>query len=248
MMTEKLIQLKDISFGYDLQPVLENIQFFIQQGEIVAIIGPNGSGKSTLLKLLMGLVQPKRGFIQFADFISPSQISYVSQAASYQVQNGFPATVKEVVASGLYGKLGLFKRMKKQDWLLVDQVLEQVELVEWKERNIGKLSGGQRQRVFIARSLVSQPKLLLLDEPTVGVDVEAKNNFYQLLMRLNRSQGLTILFVTHDLDMAPQVADRIICLNRNVQFAGSVEEFSEEEGKILSTLFRRGKKGGSRNV
>src|SRR5690606_31455854 len=142
-----------------------------------------------------------------------------------RVQSGFPATVREVVASGLYGKLGLLRWMKKSDWSHVDHVIKQVGLLECQKRNIGKLSGGQRQRALLARSLVSQPQLLLLDEPTVGVDVEAKKNFYQLLKQFNHSQGLTILLVTHDLDMAPQVANRIICLNQELIFVGTSEEF-----------------------
>lgn len=243
MMTEPFIQINNVSFGYGQKRVLQDLDFSIYPGDMVAIIGPNGSGKSTLMKLITGLLQPTRGSIRFADSLSSTQISYVSQAASYQVQSGFPATVKEVVASGLYGKLGLFQRMKKKDWQKVDQILEQVELLEWKHQNIGKLSGGQRQRVLLARSLVSQPQLLLLDEPTVGIDVEAKKNFYQLITHFNQKLGLTILFVTHDLEIVPQIADQIICLNRDILFAGSVEEFSKKESMILSTLFWGAKKG-----
>lgn len=245
MMAKTMIQVNDLSFGYGQQNILRNISFSIQQGEIVAVLGPNGSGKSTLMRLLVGLIEPIQGAIQFAESLSSTQMSYVSQEASQRVQSGFPATVREVVASGLYGKLGLFRWMKKSDWSQVDHVLKQVGLLEWKKRNIGKLSGGQRQRALLARSLVSQPQLLLLDEPTVGVDVEAKKNFYQLLKQFNHSQGLTILLVTHDLDMAPQVANRIICLNQELIFVGTSEEFLKREDQILSALFRGGKKGGS---
>lgn len=243
-MTEPYIQVKDLTFAYGQQPVLENVSFSIRQGEITVVIGPNGSGKSTLIKLIMGLIMPNQGSIQLADSLSMDQIGYVSQIASHQVKKGFPATVKEVVASGLVGKWGLFARMRKSDWYQVDQVLEQVDLLAYKERNIAKLSGGQRQRVFIARALVSKPKLLLLDEPTVGVDVEAKKSFYQLLTRLNQQEGITILLITHDLEMIPQVAQQIIGLNRRVIFAGSWEAFSKNQGQRLSELFWGGKKGG----
>lgn len=241
-MTETLIRVNEMTFGYGQSSILEDINFSIQRGEITVIIGPNGSGKSTLMKLIMGQYRPQRGSIQFADSLTIDQIGYVSQAASHQVQKGFPATVKEVVASGIIGKLGLFRRIKKEDWLQVEQALEQVDLLALKDRNIERLSGGQRQRVFIARALVSKPQLLLLDEPTVGVDVEAKKKFYQLLTRLNQQEGITILLVTHDLEMLPMVAQQIICLKKRVLFKGPMERFLKNEG-ILSALFW-GEKGG----
>src|SRR5690606_16345049 len=151
---------------------------------------------------------------------------------------------REVVASGLVGKLGLFGRMNRSDWLQIDQVLKQVGLLDWKERNIENLSGGQRQRVFIARALVSKPKLLFLDEPTVGVDVEAKKSLYQLLANLKQTKRLTILLVTHDLEMIPQETDQIICLNREILFKGSRSAFAKHENQLLAALFWGRKKEG----
>lgn len=233
-----LIEVEDLSFGYQQQTVLENIQLQVPEGDFLAIVGPNGSGKSTLLKLLMGVLKPISGEIRFRDASLRSRLGYVSQKASQS--SGFPATVKEVVASGLTGKLGLFQRMKKQEWLRVKQTLKRVGLEQFANRNIEQLSGGQKQRVFIARALVGEPQVLIMDEPTVGVDFKAKQQFYDLLTKLNKQQGLTIILVTHDLEMVPEVANQIVCLNRKVFFAGSAAEFAQQEHQILSSLYRAG--------
>ena len=179
------INLKDISFKYENSLVLENVSFSLQKGEFLGLIGPNGSGKSTLIKIILGMLKPTKGEIQLFDspisnFNEWPKIGYVSQKAN-TFNGGFPATVFEVVSTGLFGKMGLFKWMGKQEKEMVKHAINIVGLSGYEKQNIGKLSGGQQQRVFIARALVSEPELLILDEPTVGVDENSEMQFCQLL-------------------------------------------------------------------
>ncbi|WP_142506749.1 metal ABC transporter ATP-binding protein [Melghirimyces algeriensis] len=240
-MTKPVLRMEDVSFSYENQTVLEHIHLTLRAGEFLALVGPNGSGKSTLLKLVLGSLHPDSGNIflfgsEPRQFREGSRIGYVSQKANSFNQD-FPATVREVVASGLYGKLGLFRRMKQQHWERVNQAIEQVGLNDFADRNIGRLSGGQQQRVFIARALVSDPELLILDEPTVGVDAHSAEEFYKLLVHLHRQKGLSLLLVTHDIGAVTAYVDRIACLNRRLFFHGNGEDFSREKERILTDAY-----------
>ena len=184
-MTKPLIELKNVSFQYDYTQVLKNISFKVEEGDFLALLGPNGSGKSTLLKIILGLLKPMSGEVKlFGElgntFTHREWIGYVSQKSN-SFNSGFPATVHEVVKSGLTKSLGLFKRPTKQANVQVIEALKAVGMEQFASRNIGELSGGQQQRVFIARALVAQPKLLILDEPTVGIDHENVQSFYDML-------------------------------------------------------------------
>ena len=150
----------------------------------------------------------------------------------------FPATVKEVVQSGLYGKLGLFRRLKKEHIEQVENAIDLVGLTSVQNRSIGKLSGGQQQRAFIARALVAEPELLVLDEPTVGVDEKTTGQFYDLLNRLHREEGLTLLMVNHDLQAVSGLADQVACLNRRLIFHGDPGEFQQRQQEILSKAYQ----------
>ncbi|SFI72527.1 metal ABC transporter ATP-binding protein [Thermoflavimicrobium dichotomicum] len=243
-MSQPAIRLEDVSFAYEKEKVLEDISLTVDRGEFLGIIGPNGSGKSTLVKLILHLLKPQKGKIEvFGESIEflkdRSVIGYVSQKAN-TFQRGFPATVREVVASGLYGKLGLFRWMRKQDWEKVDQAIEQVGLTSLAHRNMGKLSGGQQQRAFIARALVSDPQLLILDEPTVGVDAKSQEQLYELLTHLHQQKQLTLLLVTHDIYSILSVVDRMACLNKRLLFYGTIDEFAKHDQEILSQLFGEG--------
>src|SRR3954452_22973115 len=200
---QAIIEIKQLSYRYEKESVLEDITITVPDGSFLAIVGPNGSGKSTLLKLILGLLKPQKGDIflfgqEINKFKDWHKIGYVSQKAN-SFNSGFPATVFEVVASGLTKKLGMFKFFKKEHSQKVNEALDAVGMKRFSNRNIGELSGGQQQRVFIARALVSEPSLLILDEPTVGVDAENVNNFYQMLGDLNKSHDITLLLVTHDI-------------------------------------------------
>jgi zinc transport system ATP-binding protein len=235
------INLKDISFKYENTLVLENVSFSLQKGEFLGLIGPNGSGKSTLIKIILGMLKPTKGEIQL--FNSPiskfkewSKIGYVSQKAN-TFNGGFPATVFEVVSTGLFGKMGLFKWMGKQEKEMVKHAIDTVGLSGYEKQNIGKLSGGQQQRVFIARALVSEPELLILDEPTVGVDENSEKQFYQLLEKMHRDLKVSLLLVSHDIGAITTHVDTIACLNKKLFFHGKPSEFEPNQMDIMGQLY-----------
>lgn len=240
-MSESIIEMNHISFSYDHQQVLDDVSLTVKKGELVGLIGPNGSGKSTLMKLALGLMKPQKGEIrvfgkQSLSGQERSKVGYVSQKSN-SFNSGFPATVREVVASGLTGKLGLFHWMKKEDWEAVDEAIEQVGLSAFAHRNIGKMSGGQQQRAFIARALVSQPELLILDEPTVGVDAKSTEQFYDLLTQLHQERGISMILVTHDIGAVTTYVDRIACLNKKLFFHGQSKDFVEQQEEVLSAAY-----------
>ncbi|WP_239253959.1 metal ABC transporter ATP-binding protein [Listeria ilorinensis] len=225
----ELISVKNLSFHYDKEEVLKNIHLSVEEGSFTGLIGPNGSGKSTLLKLILGVLKKQRGEITI--FGEPSEkfkawerIGFVSQKAN-AFNSAFPASVKEVVASGLTKKKGLFKMLNKADEAAICETLAIVGMEQFLKRNIGELSGGQQQRVFIARSLVSNPDMLILDEPTVGVDIENVRSFYELLQKLHRERGLTLLLVTHDQLAINQYIDQIISINQRILFEGTRHDY-----------------------
>lgn len=228
-MSKTLIELKDVSFQYDYTQVLKNISFTVKEGDFLALLGPNGSGKSTLLKLILGLLKPVNGQIELfgeacTAFKNREVIGYVSQKSN-AFNSGFPATVAEVVRSGLTKKVGLFKRMPKDADAQVLEALAAVGMEQFAQRNIGQLSGGQQQRVFIARALIAKPKLMILDEPTVGIDHENVQAFYDMLAQLNEEQGITMILVTHDVDTVSNRISHVACLNQTIHFHGYKNDF-----------------------
>ncbi|MCM3387945.1 metal ABC transporter ATP-binding protein [Ureibacillus chungkukjangi] len=228
-MSQTLIDMKNVSFQYEYTQVLKNISLKVEEGDFLAILGPNGSGKSTLLKLLLGLLKPMTGEVQLfgqtnETFHNREWIGYVSQKSN-AFNSGFPATVEEVVKSGLTKKIGLFKRMPKDVNSKVIAALSSVGMEQFLTRNIGQLSGGQQQRVFIARALISDPKVLILDEPTVGIDHENVQSFYDMLAKLNEEQNKTIILVTHDVDTVSNRISHVACLNQTIHFHGFKKEF-----------------------
>lgn len=240
-MMERVIEVNNVTFSYGEGLVLQDVNLTVPAGEFLGLIGPNGSGKSTLIKLILGLEQPQRGEIKLFDtplssFQSWSQIGYVSQKAS-SFNTGFPATVYEVVASGLYGKIGLFKWLSRKDKQHVHEMIDRVGLSMYRKQVIGSLSGGQQQRVFIARALVSHPKLLILDEPTVGIDAESVEHFYSLLDGLREEYALTILLVDHDIGVITTKVTQIACLNKQLHYHGHPQEFVNHQSEILSRAY-----------
>lgn len=236
-MSEPVLRLSGVTFSYERHPVLEGIDLEVAAGEFLGLIGPNGSGKSTLVRLALGRLFPDTGGVYLfgepvEKFREWYRVGYVSQKAN-SFNLGFPATVYEVVASGLTGKLGLFRRIGSKERSLIRDTLERLGLAEIAGSNIGRLSGGQQQRTFIARALVSRPELLILDEPTVGVDAESVERFYRLLDRLHREEGLSILLITHDIDAVVATADRIAYLNRRIRFCGDPQEFAVRREEVL---------------
>ncbi|NRD80777.1 metal ABC transporter ATP-binding protein [Bacillus sp. BRMEA1] len=238
---QNIIEINHLYYRYEKDTVLEDISLAIPAGSFLAIVGPNGSGKSTLLKLLLGLLKLQKGEIllfgqEISKFKDWQQIGYVSQKAN-SFNTGFPATVFEVVASGLTKKLGLFTFFKKDDAEKVLSALDAVGMKGYRYRNIGELSGGQQQRVFIARALVSEPKILILDEPTVGVDAENVDTFYEMLADLNKNQGITLLLVTHDIGTISDRVSHVACLNKHLHFHGETNEFEQLRTEGLSVFY-----------
>jgi zinc transport system ATP-binding protein len=212
----KLVEVKELSFAYDNQYVLEGATLVIEKGDYFGVIGPNGSAKSTLLKLMLGMLKPTKGEVYlFGEPINKfkgwSKIGYVSQKAN-SFNSSFPATVNEVVEAGLFSSLGLFKRIGKKHKDEVVKALSIVGMEAFGDRLIGNLSGGQQQKVFIARALISQPEILFLDEPTVGIDAKSQLEFYDLLEILNKEYGMTIVMVSHDIGVITEKVSRIACM------------------------------------
>ncbi|MBI2851266.1 MAG: metal ABC transporter ATP-binding protein [Chloroflexi bacterium] len=221
-------RVEGVSFRYGGSPIIQNVSFVVDWGDFVGIIGPNGSGKSTLLKLLLGLLKPTEGAIEICgtplrEFREWRRIGYVSQRVTH-FDPGFPATVWEVVSQGRTARAGLFRRLSQHDRNLISSALEEVGMLEMKQRLVGTLSGGQQQRVFIARALAQEPDILVLDEPTIGVDPEAHQQFFHIMRKLHHDKGLTILIVSHEVDVMMEEVTKLVCLNRSLLFSGTPEQ------------------------
>lgn len=229
---ENCLDVTDVSFRYGDQQILENITFTIDCGDYLGIIGPNGSGKTTLLKLILGLLEPTSGDIKvlgqpIRQLADRHEIGYVPQRIT-QSDWQFPASVQEVVESGRTASRGLFGSFTSADKKAVKKAIEVTGIGDYRNRLIGELSGGERQRVFIARALASDPKILILDEPTVGVDLDSQERFYTLLCELNKKHDLTILLVSHDIDVVAQEVKTVLFLNKTIIAHGSPKDLLKE--------------------
>ncbi len=224
---EFAVVIKDLTVRYGNILALQDIDLQIASGDFMGIIGPNGSGKTSLLKSILGLVKPANGTISVLGMPpreACSQIGYVPQMTN--IDRDFPITVKEAVMMGrLVGKPGLFHRYHQNDRQVVEQYLERLEIAELVDRQIGQLSGGQLKRVLIARSLVVEPRILLLDEPTAGVDAHSSSQIYELLKDLN--QSITIIIVTHDTMAVSSYLKSIACINQTLYYHGDPNLSSE---------------------
>jgi len=240
-MAKPIIRLEDVHFSYGQKEVLKNINLTIERGMFLGLVGPNGGGKTTLLKIILGLLTPQKGKVYLhekplATFKDWNRIGYVSQKAN-TFNKGFPATVFEVVAMGLTAKLGYFTFLRKKHKERILEAIRQVDMEAYAYENVGNLSGGQQQRVFIARALVSDPELLILDEPTVGIDYQNVERFYQLLHKLNEEQEITLLLVTHDTGAITTHATEIACLNKTLHFHGKSTEYESLTEEQLSRIY-----------
>lgn len=206
-----LCSLRDIVFGYENEPVIRNVSADIHAGEFIAVSGPNGAAKTTLLKLMLGLLKPWSGTVRFSAELGLSRVAYVPQQAS-SFNAGFPSKVIELVRSGCYPELGLFRRFRREQHELVEEALKAVGLWELRNRKIGELSGGQKQKACIARAIVQQPDLLVLDEPVTGMDAASRTRFYEWMRQQVKEEGRTVIMVTHGLDEAQDYLDRVIYL------------------------------------
>jgi zinc transport system ATP-binding protein len=227
-----IIELKDVSFSYNGEPVLDNISVTIDKGQYAGVIGPNGGGKTTLIKVILGLLRPTSGRITLFGkdikyFRDWAKIGYVPQRAT-QINIHFPITVEETVEQGRIARRGILRKFSQIDINAINKALNISSIDHLRHRLVADLSGGERQRVFIARALAGEPELLILDEPAVGVDLPSQEKFYQFLKDLNEKFGLTILFVSHDIDVLANQASCLICLNRGLVCHGSPREIFKE--------------------
>jgi len=236
---ELLIEIQNVSYDYGYGDVLKDVSFPIRSHDFLAIIGPNGSGKTTLLKIILGLLKPRLGEVKIMgktieEFADWKKIGYVPQKATH-IDSLFPVSVKEVVAMGIQSSRGFPRRIREEDGC-ISRALEQVGMEEHKNRRIGNLSAGQQQRVFIARALANRPKILMLDEPTTGVDAKTQEHFYDMLHRLNREEGITIVLITHEVGIINKHVAQVACLNQTLVYHGSHDEFcrSDEFKRMLA--------------
>lgn len=232
-MEDILIKVHDLTVAYDEKPVLWDIDLDIPKGSLLAIVGPNGAGKSTLIKVMLGLLKPVSGAVEFSEQLGDNlknKIAYVPQSES--VDWDFPTTVLDVVMMGRYGHLGWFKRPGTKEKELAIESLKKIGMYEYSYRQISQLSGGQQQRVFLARALVQDAEIYFMDEPFKGVDAKTEKSIVALLKEL-KDAGKTVVVVHHDLQTVTEYFDWVTLINLKVIAHGPVEEvFTEENLKI----------------
>jgi zinc transport system ATP-binding protein len=221
----QIVEINRLSYAYSGNLVLSNIPFTVDEGDILGIIGPNGAGKTTLFSCMLGLRDDYTGTIRIlGEDIKKKNIKifknigYIQQKKT--VDQNFPATVEEIVSLGI----SVTGKNSKEK---IDLALETIGLLAQKDRRVGELSGGQQQRVLIAKAMVNDPKLLILDEPATGIDLEMQNKFYSLLKKLNQENKITIIWASHDLDAVNKLATSVACINRSMFFHGQAYEFFE---------------------
>ena len=226
-MAKEVVRLDDVWVHYDSIPVLEGINLSIGPNDFLGIIGPNGGGKTTLLKVILGLIKPSRGKVSVLGQTPERGRKFIGYISQYNLfDHDFPISVLDVVLMGRYGKAGLLRHYSEEDKRIANKALETVEMLDYKDRQVGRLSGGEQQRVFIARALATEPKLLLLDEPTASIDPTMQAEFYELLESLK--QSMAIVLVSHDISAVSIYVDDIACLNRQLFYHGSKEISAEE--------------------
>lgn len=227
-----VVTTAEVSHSFDSVEVLKDISFSIRKGDYVGLVGPNGSGKSTLIRLILGLLTPSKGTVsvfglthrQLTDW---NRIGYLPQKIHFFNPN-FPSTVSEIVSLGLVAHSDR-RRPSAERRQEVERALELLGITDLRKKLIGGLSGGQQQRVFIARALVSNPELLILDEPATALDPETRDNFFELLHHLNHQHQVTIVLVTHDIGSIGEFASKLLYLDKKVIFYGNFDEFCQSD-------------------
>ncbi len=220
----KVVEIEHLTIQYPDVKAIDDVSFTVNQGDFLGIIGPNGAGKSTLFAAMLGLNTKYKGTVKFfgTDIRKSKnylkEIGYVPQKPIFE--KNFPATVNDIVKMGL---------QKESDENKVDEILQQLWIHELSDRIIGELSGGQQQRVFIAKALVNNPKVLILDEPVTGIDQQSIDLFYSILKELNSKQNITIIWSSHDLDAVNKLANHVACLNRTLFFHGESDDFFKND-------------------
>jgi zinc transport system ATP-binding protein len=236
----EIIRVSNLSFKYGSKDVLKDISFSVKSGDYIGLVGPNGSGKSTLIRLILGLESPQAGTVSVFDrplqqFAEWHRIGYLPQRSS-TMNRFFPATVREIVGLGWTPESGHDLRRARAG--AIETAMELMDITDIRGKLIGELSGGQQQRVLLARALVREPELLILDEPTVAIDPEIREKFLSLIADLNEKRSVTIILVTHDTGNVGKYARRLLYLDKELIFYGGFDEFchSPEMTRLFGTF------------
>ena len=234
-----VLTVEDLYFRYNSSDVLSGISFSIEKGDYIGLVGPNGSGKTTLIKVILGLLKPNSGRItlfgdEVAAFSRWDKVGYLPQHIA-ALNPRFPATVSEVVAMGLLSKKQFPKHMNKSDLARVDNILDLLDMKGLKNAPVGELSGGQQQRVLVARAIVNDPELLIVDEPTDALDPAMRDRFFEIMHSLNREKQVAIVIVTHDTGNIGRYTSKLLYVDKKIIFYGSFEDFCES--REITQLF-----------
>lgn len=232
-MKDLALSVENLAFSYGSTDVLDNVSFKIERGDFVALVGPNGAGKTTLIKVILGLENKYQGQIKIfgmdaKNFDQWNLIGYLPQRVN-TFNPLFPAIVKEVVGLGLLSQKKYPKKFNHDDEIKIANILNFLDISDLKNRPVSELSGGQQQRVFLARALVSDPELLIMDEPSTALDPETRQSFFKLIEKLNKEKGSTVVMITHDTTQVGQYANKMLYLDKGVIFYGPFADFCHSE-------------------
>lgn len=235
-----IVEIDHLSYWYDPPSfTLEDISFRMVQADLLGIIGPNGAGKTTLFNCILGILPNYTGTVKlFGEEITKnrrallSKVGYVPQHAT--IEQSFPANIEEIISFGLLGSIGKYSRSYAKQRVL--KAMQIVGLTDKRKKRYNELSGGQQQRVLIAKAMVHSPRLLILDEPTSGIDQEAQDRFYELIRKLNAEEKISIILSSHDLDAVSKLANKVACINRKMHFHGDTKDFFGDEN-MLKTYY-----------
>ncbi len=228
-----IIEAKNISVNYGKNEVLKDTSFSVETGDFIGLAGPNGAGKTTLVKAILGLLSVSKGSIKLfgkpqETFSEWRKIGYLPQKI-FTINLLFPATVEEVVLLGLLSQKNWPKKITKEDIARAEELLNELGIAELKKRMLSELSGGQQQKVMLARALVSRPEILIFDEPSSALDPESKESFFQLIDVLNKKNGVTIIFITHDTGYIGKYANKLMYLDGQMIYFGKFSDFCKSE-------------------
>ncbi len=220
----KAVEIKDLDVSINSREILKDINLELGEGKFLGIVGPNGSGKTTLLRAIIGIIRPTSGTVRIFEAspfeaIQKGIFGYLPQ--SQKIEINFPARAIDVVIMGIYSRLGMLKWPSRQDIDRAEEMLSIMDMAGLENEPFSNLSGGQQQRVSIARALINNPRILILDEPSTGIDVVGQEDFYHLLKGLQKKLNLTIIMVSHDIGAVTSYVDEIACLNKTLHYHGS---------------------------